>query len=164
VGLMRKIIITAALAGVGLLAAACGSSSSGQVGQAPINGVGSMPSAAAPALPANPVTIVKQAGAKVPAGEVKGDHDVFGDRMADGSFTHGETITVYTATPDMMSELVSTEGKNIDDGTAMVTGHNFVVMVYAGAQLSDTSADPVYVYPVTAAAIAQRVHGQVQQG
>jgi hypothetical protein len=167
--IMRKIIITAATAvAAGLLATACGTSTShgSQVGQAPINGGGSM--ASAPAAPAaqpavNPVTILKLAGAKPSPGEVMGDHDVFGNRMAEGKFaTNGwESVLVYTAANDAhLQEIKNSDTAQVDDYTGVIVIPAKRAVIIASAWEDN---GPHWAPGGTPAQIAQRVHGQ-QQG
>src|SRR5690348_832324 len=78
-------------AAAAVLAAGCAASAPGHAASAPV-------AVAAKAQPANPAPILRATGAHVPAGEIAGDHDVFGDRMATGTMHRGwEQVIVYTA-------------------------------------------------------------------
>jgi hypothetical protein len=152
----RKIVTVAALASAGLLATACGTAS--QQGNAGMSGTTPAPAAAAqPAV--NPVPILKQTGAKVPASEVLGDHDVFGNRMAEGSFGQ-EQVTVYTTTNLRQAKAEAPGDFTVDDGDAVITGHNFWITVTGVADIT-ANGTPHAVFTVKPSVIAQRVHGQL---
>jgi hypothetical protein len=163
---MRKIINAAALAGAGLLAAACASSTShpaGQVGQAPINGgaMGKAP-AAATGQPVNPVPVLKATGATVPASEVMGDHDIFGDRMAEGTMGTGynqENINVYTAASSAaLHQMLQRQTFQVDDftGVIVIPANNAAVVAMAASGTGATPT-PTWALGGTPAQIAKRV-------
>ena len=128
---MRKIIITAATAvAAGLLTTACGTSTP-QQGNGPINGNGTTPAPAAVAQPANPVPILKMTGAHVPAGMKLGDHDVLGDRMAEGTMGPGgyESVTVYTAaSKQAQTVMMAHQAPQPDDGTGVIVSRRGLIL------------------------------------
>jgi hypothetical protein len=153
----RKIVTVAALAGAGLLATACGTAS--QQGDAGMSGTTPAP-AALGAQPVNPVPILKQAGAKVPPGVKLGDHDAFGNRMAEGTFgAHGwEQITVYTAaSPAAHQRLLASGDARPDDYTGVITLPGKRAVVVADAWEDN---GPHWAPGGTPAQIGQRVNGQ----
>lgn len=134
-----------------LIVAACSSSST--------------TAAAPPAVPvspsttstaANPVTILKQTGATVPAGTVYGDHDLYGDRDASGTFPGGESVTVYTS-PDEQAFLAEEGRPQVDDSHGVVTIPSKLAVIAVDAGGMSGWGGP------TPAQIATRVHGLVQQ-
>jgi hypothetical protein len=167
---MKKIIITAAaglaIAIAGCSSAASGGQGSGQVGQAPINGSTAPASAAVPAGPVNPVPILKATGAHVPASEVLGDHDIFGDRMAEGSM-HGEDILVYTAASSTaLHQMLQRQTFTVDDftGVIVIPAKNAAVVASASPEWSTNSGTPtpIWAHGGTPAQIAKRVGGQLK--
>jgi hypothetical protein len=115
-----------------------------------------------PPQPANPVTVLHEAGAKVPAGVKLGDHDVYGDRMASGSFRGGETAIVYTTTnlQQAMSADPGPAGFTVDDSDAVVLGNGFWIDVSAGTYWG-AGGNILTRFIVKPSVIAQRVHGHV---
>ena len=154
----RKIAAAATMTGAALLAAACSSAPSHTVGNAaPAGGF----SAAAAAQPANPVPILRLTGAKVPASEKLGDHDVFGNRMADGTFRSGEDVSVSTPAVSLRQAESEAPGDfTVDDSHAVIIGHGFWVNVTAGARFGSDGAIRT-VFPVSPSVIARRVHGHL---
>jgi hypothetical protein len=166
---MRKLLAALAIVGTAALG---GCASAPHV----INGVNGnaagpiVPASQPASQPANPVPILRQTGAKVPAGEVLGDHDVYGNRMADATFrgSGGEAETVYTTTnlQQAMSQ-VGPAGLVVDDGDAVVVGHGFWIDVTAGTRwhygsAADGSGDYIQTYfLVKPSVIAQRVYGHL---
>jgi hypothetical protein len=157
--IMRKSLITIGLAAASLAAiaglTACGSSA--PVGQA----APKLPATSAPAAGAvNPVTIVKQAGATPPAGAVNGDHDIQGDRMADGEYLGGESMTVYSSQDQAAYQDQLTRNGQPDDGTAIITIPSKLTVVFVNAAAVDgPDGQMTNKWTVTPATIAQRVGG-----
>jgi hypothetical protein len=66
--------------------------------------------------PANPVPIVRETGAQIPAGEVYGSRDLYGDLYADGNFygpnctaadNCSEQVTVTTVVPGTLAQIMA---------------------------------------------------------
>jgi hypothetical protein len=145
-----------------------------QISASIIAGMGSAaPTATAPVGPANPVPIVKQAGATTTA--VHGDIDVYGDRYAQRdipgatipgcsesfSVTNGakclESVSVYTYVT--AADQANWESQNPpSDSNTVISGHLFDLTLYPVSADGNTWA-----YPVSVATVAKRVHGTVQQ-
>jgi len=129
------IALVAALVGLGLAAGSKTAPDHPAAGQA-APGYGTASPAARTARAANPVTILRQLGAHVPAGERYGDHDVLGNRMAQGTFgpRGWENITVWTA-PDRASyaALTASGDARPDDytGVILLPARRAVIAVYA---------------------------------
>lgn len=143
---MRWIGLTGAA--LALTLAACGGGSSG--GNVSVNGGGH--NAPAP----NPVDILKLIpGCRLSPGETQGDHDVFGNRMAECNFednggSDGTDVLVYTNTtrPDL-------KGIVPDDSHKIILGSNFIVEITGDFAAYSAHVDPD--------AIASEVGGTVQQ-
>jgi hypothetical protein len=159
----NKITMMAAVGAVTLLAAGCGSAAAGGSGPAASP---ASPAAAAsrPAVAANPVTILRETGARVPHGTVSGDHDAFGDRMAEGTLgpKGWEQVTVYTAADDQaLRALLRLPGQQPDDYTGVIVIPSAHAVVLATAWEDN---GPRWAARGTPAQIAQRVHGQLVGG
>lgn len=161
---MRKIIITIG-ALIALAVAGCSSATSthgsGQVGQAPINGGSSTSAPAAVPVPVNPVPILKATGATVPPGVVNGDHDVSGNRMAEGHMGY-EGIIVYTApSAAALSQLLATQTFATDDyNKAVVIPAKFAAILVSAWE----DNGPHWAPGGTPAQIAKRVGGHLKTG
>jgi hypothetical protein len=158
----RSLITTIGLAAAGLATiaglTACGSSA--PAGQAAPN---SAPSSQVPvsASPANPVTLVRQAGATPSLGEKYGTTVVDGSLDADGTLsngTNGESIGAYTLPAGLTGQQVTAQdGIASSDSQAVIVGSNFYIVVHPA--LPDNGGPGTY--PVSPATIAARVHGTV---
>jgi len=152
---MKKLVGGAVIAVLAAMAAAgCGSAGSRSPQQAP----------AAVAQPANPVPILKQTGAKLPPGMRLGDHDAFGDRMAEGKFGKQgwESVTVYTTADDQsLRALLRLPGQQPDDysGVIVIPARHAVVLASAWEDNG-----PHWAAGGTPGQIAQRVHGHLIGG
>jgi len=165
---VRSVVVAtgSALALAGVLAA-CSSSSSSSTGSATTAGSSApRPSAVtSQAAPANPLTIVREAGATVQPGEVYGSSTVQG-WLGDGSFSKSgqpddtyERVTVYTIPPgETGAQAFASTGFSSSDSQIVVTGPTFYMYVYP---LQNDEGDSVF--SVSPATIAARVHGTVLQ-
>jgi hypothetical protein len=119
-----------------------------------VNGVNG--NAAGPIVPAAPETPPQ------PANPVTVLHDVYGDRMASGSFRGGETAIVYTTTnlQQAMSADPGPAGFTVDDSDAVVLGNGFWIDVSAGTYWG-AGGNILTRFIVKPSVIAQRVHGHV---
>jgi hypothetical protein len=120
-------------------------------------------------MPANPVPIVKQAGAKTSA--VYGQTDIYGDRYADGDLP-GATISgcseSYSSTGTCLESVevytFATAADQARDQRLNQTADDHVVIAGTLFDLTlyGVSADGnTWEYPVSEATIAARVHGHV---
>jgi hypothetical protein len=153
------VVLVPALAMAGTLAA-CGGSASAAGSSSAVS-----PSATASVQPANPVTIVKMAGATTPA--VYGQVDIYGDRYADGSLPGAtipgcsesysdsggclESVQVYTYATAADQVRGEQENSTPRDGQVTVKGALFDLTVYAVSADGNT-----WVYPVSSATIPSR--------
>jgi hypothetical protein len=145
-----------------------------QISASIIAGMGSAaPTATAPVGPANPVPIVKMAGAKTSA--VSGQVDVYGDRYAggdlpgatvpgcNGAYTDDgkclEFVQVYTYATAADQAHWESQNSTPSDSNTVISGDLFDLTLY-----SVIAADGSNVYPVPVKVIAQRVHGTVEGG
>jgi hypothetical protein len=163
----NKITMMAAAGVVTLLAAGCGSAAVGGSGPA-ASPASSDAAASPPAVAANPVAITRQAGAKPPAGAVLGDHDVYGDRMADGSFSKsdsGESLIVYTSADraGYTAEAARIGAPDDSHAVILIPGKLAVISVSAAAAWDD-QGNIVPKWTVKPAKIAARVHGHLISG
>jgi hypothetical protein len=112
--------------------------------------------ATAAAAPANPVTVLKATGATPPPGTVYGTHDVYGDRMASGSFPDGDSVTVYASgsTAAFQAEENRVSGL-VDDDTGVVVIPRELTVIIIDAYHGLGNGSPA------AAVIAAKVHGLV---
>jgi hypothetical protein len=132
--------------------------------------VASQSSSTAPVAsqPANPVPILRETGAQIPAGEVYGSRDINGDLYANGNFygpnctaadNCSEQVTVTTVVPGTLAQIMA---ENADatpsDSNAVIMGDNFYVTLTPVASLSNSNA---YTWFVSAATVAARVRGRV---
>jgi hypothetical protein len=149
-----------ALALVGVLAACSSSSSTSSAVSA------SAPAAAAQSGPANPLTIVRKAGATAQPGEVYGSSTAQGWLEGDGSFSASgqpdsnyERVSVYTLPAGITGQqAIAQVGVTSSDSQVLIAGSSFYVFVYP---LQNAEGDSVF--PVSPATIAARVHGTVVQ-
>jgi hypothetical protein len=105
------------------------------------------------------VAVLRQAGARVPAGEKSGGTDAFGDRMTEGTFgpSGWETVTVYAAgSTRALQNLLARAGGRPDD-------YHGVIVLPKRHVLSAVDAwqdnGPHWAAGGTPAQIAKRVHG-----
>lgn len=115
------------------------------------------------AAPANPVTIVRQAGATPTPGEKHGKTSADGWLYADGSFTnvkdnYNETLMVYTLPAGLTGQqAIAQVGQSTSDSQTLIAGPDFFLYLYP-YQGGSTGASS---YPVSPATVAARVHGTV---
>jgi hypothetical protein len=112
----------------------------------------------------NPVDLVRLAGAAPPAGAVLGDHDIEGDRMSQGTYPSGESMTVYTAdSPGDYQAILARNAGGSDDGSAtiVIPRTNAVVFVFAVEDM-DVNGNPVYHWSPALQQVAKRVGGQIE--
>jgi hypothetical protein len=123
--------------------------------------------------PANPVPVIKLAGATTSA--VYGQTDLYGDRyasgdllaatipspcMGEGSSSTGcdESVDVYTYA-NAAAQAAGESRNQTSDGSVIISGHLFDLIVY-GVQGISGSGTP-WEYPVSVATIAARVDGKI---
>lgn len=162
---VKSAAAVSALALVGSLAA-CGSSApAAKSASTPATSTVSPSAPAVSAQPANPVTILRETGATLPAGTEVGQIDVNGDRYASASYPWpgggtGEQLTVYTyADQSAMDSAMATLAVP-QDGEAFIVGHLWVMEVTA-VEGSATTADGFY-YQVSPKILAAETHGTLQ--
>lgn len=117
------------------------------------------------AQPANPVVILKETGAAIPAGAVNGQRDIYGDRYASGTFgpddCGGGCVQVDVYTYASTAAMAAGEQRNNmtqpDDGHAYIAGQLFTVAVTA---YPDSNGSWSY-GSANLAKIAKAVHGTV---
>jgi hypothetical protein len=149
--------ITAAIvAGAATLALALAACSSGAAGTSTPTPAASSPPVST--VPANPVALVRQAGATPTPGERYGTTTAVG-LSADGTLPGGERITLYTLPADGDgAQAAAKAGATSSDSQVVITGPDFYAFVYP-AQNQDTGATS---WPVAPTTIAAHLHGTVQ--
>jgi hypothetical protein len=151
---MNKTMTTIVLAGAAALTAglaACGSASPAPAGQ--------VPAASQQTAPANPVTILRQAGAHYPASTRLGQTDVYGDRYAEGHMPGGDDVIVHTGPAAQLARLG--DAKPSDDH-AVITGPGFMLIDYGSLVPGGDSYRTVF--RVSPLHIAHRVGGHLVPG
>lgn len=158
-------IIAAVLGGALILAASAGCGTTASTTTAAVPASASAPAAA---LAVNPVPLIRQAGATPDPGTAYGTTDLDGWRTAEGTFpgtgvagVNPETILVFTLPGWLTGAQAIAAQPNLrtDDNGVAITGPHF----YAAVR-------PAYdnqmhrVFPVSPAAVAQRLGGHVQPG
>ena len=123
----------------------CGSTTAPDAGTSP------------PAAPANPVPLLRRAGADVPAGVTAGQVDIYGDRYATGTYPGGEEITVYTFASVTAERADLVRNGTPQDGRATIVGHLYDI----GAVAVQTNSGE-WAWSVPPSVIAKRVHGSVR--
>lgn len=108
---------------------------------------------AASSEPADPVALLRAAGAVPDPGTRLGSHDVFGDRSAAGTLPSGTTVTVYTS-GDNAAFMAEAGRPPVDDDHAVVTVAGKLAVIVLDAGESGWGK-------LTPAVIAGRVGGQV---
>ena len=163
---MNKPRWAAAAAAAALLAlAGCGSSgstappSASPAATAPAAGSGD---AAIPGVstPANPVPLLRQAGATPAPGTVAGEHDAYGDRYAKGTIGD-EDVRVYTAAGPAAYQANLATAWHPDDSQAVITVPDRNAVVILTAYLDPYKDGPQWAAGGTPAQVAARVGGQV---
>jgi hypothetical protein len=102
------------------------------------------------------VPLLAATGATPDPGETLGSTDIYGDRYASGSYPDGEQVTVYTFTTiDAQAADLARNGTPSDTHAVIRANLANVYVTPVGALAGG------YVYAVTPAQIAARVHGKV---
>ena len=138
----------ALLAAAAVLAAGCGTAP-----RAP------HPATTAPSAPvatANPVRLLRLAGAGVPAGVSAGLVDIYGDRYATGTYRGGEQIVADTYATAAAERADVARNGTPQDGHALIQGDLFDIEV-----LAVQGASGGYAWSVSPARIAARVGGSL---
>jgi hypothetical protein len=163
---VRRIVAVIAIsaAGIGGLAA-CGGNTPAHtsVPASSTSAATRMPRAvqAAPSAPAvtNPVTILRETGAKVSPGSVNGD-PCFGNMCADGEFdgaygSEDVSVDVFPDAATMKSEFPTMGISMASDDQHTIVGPDWAVTIQPATALDGSQ------FPVSAEVIAQRTGGKV---
>ena len=132
--------------------------------QLPLPSAATAPTAPA-ATEANPVNILRRAGASIPQGTISGEVDLYGDRYADGNFYGPGCTAADNCSERITVRMVHDRSQLSQYQDTIPSDSNAVIMGPGEAwYITVTPVDDVmngggYVYFTSPQVIAQRVHG-----